>query len=286
MAHGLTDEELDGLSDEEREAILAGDEEQDAGDDDDTGDNDNDADDEGDDEGDDGDDGDGEGDDQGDAGEADKEASNSDEPPAFAPAVDVNVFEEQQKLADITTKKAELRTKLNEGDLALDEYTEQYDALAKEERAIERNLWQAEQHQRGETQRWEWEQEQFLGSTQNALYKDKYLLLMLDAAIKDLANDPKNAADRSKKGPWYLAEADRIVRERLGKPAPVKQADKGGRRHPTMPPTLSGMPSAEHPDVGGGDEFSHLDRLEGFDLEAALAKMTPEQELRYLSVRG
>lgn len=280
MAHGITDEELDGLSDEER-AALEDDEdtgEEDTGDEDEAGD---------------GDDGEGAGDDEGDddegedgeEGEPPAAAKADEPPPEFAPTVDVNVAEEHQKLAEIATKKAELRTKLNEGDIALDEFTEQHDALAKEERTIERNLWQAEQATQRENQRWEWEQEQFLGAEQNAMYKDKYLLLMLDAAIKDLANDPKNAADRTKKGPWYLAEADRIVRERIGRPAPTKQG-KGGRHHPVVPPTLSGMPAAEQPDVGGGDEFSHLDRLEGFELEAALAKMTPEQEARYLSVRG
>ena len=302
MAHGFTEEELAMLSEDEREAILADaedDEDAGAGDDGDEGL------DEGDGEGDDGEEGedsedgedgeDGEDDDAGEDGDegqqsaADGEGEGDDTPAEFEPNLspDIDINAVQATLADIAAKKAELRTKLNDGDLALDEYTEQYDALAKDERAAERDLWMAEQREVLENQKWEWQQQQFLGAAHNAIYKDKYLVNFLSETIKDLAKDPKNAADKKKDGNWYLAEADKIIRERFGMAAAPAETPKGqkgkGKGRVQPPPTLAGMPSADQPDVEGGDEFAHIDRLEGFEGEAALAKLSPEQAERYLA---
>ncbi len=47
-----------------------------------------------------------------------------------------------------------------------------------------------------------------------------------------------------------------------------------------LPPTLAGVPAAA--DASVGSEFAHLDGLEGTALEKALARMTPDQQERYL----
>ena len=47
-----------------------------------------------------------------------------------------------------------------------------------------------------------------------------------------------------------------------------------------LPPTLAGVPAAA--DASVGNEFAHLDGLEGTALEKALARMTPDQQERYL----
>lgn len=204
--------------------------------------------------------------------------------PEFTPRfVAEPVIDADALLADISSRKDDLRAKLNDGDIGLDEFSTQHDALGKEERDIERRVWQAEESQRQNTQldaqRWNWEQEQFFAAESNVAYKDKYLLTALDAAIKDLANDPANA---SKKGPWFLSEADKMIRSRFGvsKEAPILP---GGKTRVTPPPTLGGMPSAELPETGAVDEFAHFDKLDQFALEAALAKLTPDQEARYLA---
>lgn len=56
------------------------------------------------------------------------------------------------------------------------------------------------------------------------------------------------------------------------KPAPADRS--------TLPPTLAGVPAAA--DASVGSEFAHLDGLEGTALEKALARMTADQQERYL----
>lgn len=48
-----------------------------------------------------------------------------------------------------------------------------------------------------------------------------------------------------------------------------------------IPPTLGGLPAAGAADDTGGGEFSHLDSLDGFALEQAIARLTPDQRARY-----
>lgn len=89
-----------------------------------------------------------------------------------------------------------------------------------------------------------------------------------------------------------LAEAQALVLRRFGKPqpAPVAAAEPARAaermRRPALadrsglPPTLAGVPAAA--DAAVGHEFAHLESLEGSALERALARMTPDQQERYL----
>lgn len=63
-----------------------------------------------------------------------------------------------------------------------------------------------------------------------------------------------------------------------GKPADGKKRPKAPNLK-DIPPTLSGKPSAAGNDDKG--EFSHLDDMTGLDLEAAVARMTPEQQRKW-----
>lgn len=61
-------------------------------------------------------------------------------------------------------------------------------------------------------------------------------------------------------------------------PAPASRAvDKS-----QMPPTLSRVPPAADPSIAG-NEFAHLESLDGVELEKAFARLTPEQQERYLN---
>ena len=97
-----------------------------------------------------------------------------------------------------------------------------------------------------------------------------------------------------------LAEAQALMLRRFGKasvPAAAPAAAAPGAapaaaptappvRKPAaadrsaLPPTLAGVPAAA--DASVGSEFAHLDGLEGTALEKALARMTPDQQERYL----
>ena len=97
-----------------------------------------------------------------------------------------------------------------------------------------------------------------------------------------------------------LAEAQALMLRRFGKSAaaapsapaaapgaapaaaptapPVRKPAAADRS--ALPPTLAAIPAAA--DASVGNEFAHLDGLEGTALEKALARMTPDQQERYL----
>ncbi|UUC95592.1 gas vesicle protein GvpG [Comamonas sp. C11] len=91
-----------------------------------------------------------------------------------------------------------------------------------------------------------------------------------------------------------LAEAQALMLRRFGKasgaapaaaPAAAAPAAPSARKpaaadRSALPPTLAGVPAAA--DASVGNEFAHLDGLEGTALEKALARMTPDQQERYL----
>jgi hypothetical protein len=119
-------------------------------------------------------------------------------------------------------------------------------------------------------------------------------LFAQDAADRGLTDTLGNmAASRD-----ALAEAQALMLRRFGKSAaaapaaapaaaapgaaptapPVRKPAAADRS--TLPPTLAGVPAAA--DASVGSEFAHLDGLEGTALEKALARMTPDQQERYL----
>lgn len=193
-----------------------------------------------------------------------------------------------QRMTDFKNAKADLREQLNNGDIDLDQYEAKKEEIAEQETAVRIQQANAEhaarQNDHLAKERWNWEQDQFFSVKENAIYKDKIFAAALNAAVIDLANDPKNA---NQKGMFFLNEADKIVRERFGLAAVAaerKPADQGRRPDLTkIPKTLSNLPSADTEQSNDG-EFSHLEKLSGMELERAVAKLTPDQVERY--VRG
>jgi hypothetical protein len=198
-----------------------------------------------------------------------------------------------QKMKDIQTKRDDLAAKLKTGEIDLEDYLPQDRALQTEETdlRIQQSTADNNAHQNLKIaeQRWMWQQEQFFEAEKNAIYKDPIIESALNTAVKNLANDPANV---NRSGMWFLTEGDRLVRERfnLGKPAADDKGsgdDKSKKdpRKPNLtevPPTLGNLPAAESSETGA-DEFAHLDKLSGMDLEQALARLTPEQTDRYLT---
>ncbi|MCK7580998.1 MAG: hypothetical protein MZV65_39345 [Chromatiales bacterium] len=213
------------------------------------------------------------------------------EPEPFTPRYQAEpVADYEARVAEIAERKKALRTQYQDGEFALDRYEEQRDALDAELLVLrEANLkatLAAEQAQQASAQRWQWEQERFFSAESNAIYRqDPILASALDTAVKALAQDPAN---EHKPMRWFLDEADRITRERIAKlvgapaasPSPeIKVKPKAPK--PTLPPNLGDLPSAELPETGQ-DEWSHLDKLDGMALEQALAKLSAADQERYL----
>lgn len=85
---------------------------------------------------------------------------------------------------------------------------------------------------------------------------------------------------------WYLSQAKKDVDSAFGGPqaapepaAKSKQRRKSALDGADIPRTLSDTPSAANNSVEG--EFSHLDKLDGLDLEAAVAALSPSQMDRW-----
>ncbi|MEG2990587.1 MAG: hypothetical protein RR818_04530 [Citrobacter sp.] len=112
----------------------------------------------------------------------------------------------------------------------------------------------------------------------------------IDRGLTDAAGNMAASRDA-------LAEAQALMLRRFGKSAAAAPAAAPGAapaaaptappvRKPaavdrsTLPPTLAGVPAAA--DASVGSEFAHLDGLEGTALEKALARMTADQQERYL----
>ena len=104
----------------------------------------------------------------------------------------------------------------------------------------------------------------------------------LDLFVKALANDDRHAHQPMA---WFLNEAHRLVKGMHGLPqsSPAQTPHvTHTRKSPTekLPATLANIPGSDGPgDLSG--EFSDVDKLEGFELEEAIAKMTPAQRDRF-----
>lgn len=287
---GYTEEELELLSDEEREAIAAGSPEAErdllaavAGD----GDGDEDG----------AGDGDGAGDVDGDAsasagdGAAATGATGAATDGAGDPAGDNDGDEVRSSFVpkyhapaveDYTTRIQSLDQAFQEGTIELVDYNRQRDELVRTQLKAEIS---AEQNAQVEEQLWAREISDFMDAHKE--YKEsKFRHAALDIAVKDLAADEANA---DKPGRWFLREAHKIVEREFGvtsaQPNTQNQEDgKTQSRKPDLsvvPKTLAHLPAAELPDTGSVDEFAHLDRLTGLELEQAVSRLSPAERERY-----
>lgn len=217
--------------------------------------------------------------------DAEEDAVPADKP-EFTPQYHADpVADFDAQMAAIGDDKKALRQKLNEGDLSLDEYDAEKDALAERERVLREQQFKAqlaaEQNQQTAMQRWRWEQDNFFADAHNAIYKDDLLLSAFDHAVRKLGAEEANA---SKPHRWFLTEADRMVRERFSQPAAEKPVERTSRKPDlsVIPKTLGNLPAADIPSTGGeASEFAHIDRLTGLDLEDAVAAMSDTERERY-----
>lgn len=305
---GIKDEELEGLSDEERAALAEDDEDADilksiAGDDANDADEEDDSD--ADDPAADADDVDAAAADAAAvaaaaaaADGADADAADNKEGAADAPVVVADEFRPEfkaerpegitEKLAELDTQTKELLAKFKEGQIELPEFMAQKDAIDAEKTKLAladaQAQWAENQNADMQAQRWKWEQERFFGQEKAAIYKDPIVLAALNASVQQISADPANA---KKPMGFFLEEADRQIRKRFnmgGEPPPAAKDNKPANRQPDLsnvPKTLAQLPAAEMAETGS-DEFAYLEKLDGIALEQALRKLTPEQEARYL----
>jgi hypothetical protein len=210
--------------------------------------------------------------------------------PEFQPQFTAAVPEDLvARLEGVNQRFGELQQKLEDGEISVADYVVQNQALVDERMALklaeEQAKWAASQNAAQREQRWKWEVERFYAGESAAIYKDPILKAALDVAVRQLDADPANA---KRSDAWILEEADRQVRERLGSTQRPSRERKGAKQPDlsSLPKTLANLPAAELSETGA-DEFAYLEKLADKDpmaYEAALRKLTPEQEARYLGV--
>jgi hypothetical protein len=138
-----------------------------------------------------------------------------------------------------------------------------------------------EQNQQTQEQKWQWEQDAFFKDHADFKF-DPILFGALDATLKSMYADPSNGG---KSGLQLLNEAGAKVAERFSgiNPAPTNERPKppsSKKPMPDLPTTLSNIPAAET-NTEANNEFDHLDTLGGLEYEAAVAKLTDEQRVRF-----
>lgn len=213
---------------------------------------------------------------------------------AQAPILVVQAPEDAEaKLAEIASKKEALADDYEAGTITLKEMQKQIDALSEQAIDIRMAQREAELAQKLEAQRvqnvWVQDCNNFLAA--HAEYKDAERLQQLDETIKALARIPSNAGMSNLDA---LAKAHRMVRAMNGEPvddapkaaapAPAKVAPPQVKK-PEIPPDIGKLPAAAMNDTTGG-EFAALESLrKSGNVEAyedALASLSDAARARYL----
>ncbi|MFA6039886.1 MAG: hypothetical protein WC733_00100 [Methylophilus sp.] len=215
------------------------------------------------------------------------------EAPQFIPNMRVEKVEDYDaKIEAITTKRDELLKQFDEGDIDLATFTKEDRALGAEEVDLKTSKVLADNQEKQnihiQTQRWEWEQEQFFEQPANQIYADNEMLAAaFNAKVMALAKVGAESGS-NKSGSWYLKEADKEVRKLFNiQPETKANVVDIKDRKPDLskiPKTLGTLPQADNEDTNSG-EFASLDRLTGMALEnelARLQKVDPDKVERYL----
>jgi len=197
-------------------------------------------------------------------------------------------------MAAVKEASTDLLRKFKDGEIELDEYSEQLETLNAQRDALAEVRFKAavaeDMNTQTTAQRWQFAVERFADAvrSENIDYRtDQEKQADLDSFVKTLAANPKNA---DKDFDWFLQEAHKRVKALHGildtaVGVPDKTPAASSRKPPidSAPKTLAQVPGSDGVgDIGG--EFANLDALDGMAYEAAIAKMTPEQRDRF--VRG
>lgn len=220
------------------------------------------------------------------------------EPPARAPILVADAPEDAEaKLAEIAEKKAKLAEAFDDGEKTSKEYQVELDALNKEERAIERAIDKAQIAQDLENQRLTNERmteiNTFLKEVDIPHDPKNLRFRVLDAAVRDVANDEANAnlSAREVMQKAYdlcIAEGALVAKAKAPAAADDKTAKQPGKQKTPIkaPPTLASMPSAEINDTDA-NRFAYLNRITDPDKrEAAFAKLSAADQEAYLATGG
>ena len=207
----------------------------------------------------------------------------------------------EKQLSDVNEAVVALDNELAEGNI-------DYAAHAKENRELTTKLsdlsamkreaeFVAGNNEHMADQHWNWEVERFV--EENEQFKNPVVYGALRGALEELYGDEDNSGKSYR---WFLREAASGVQDAFNLDATKLPVDEGKKDEevtrteqiqkehkdkPQDPPpkTLANVPAAGMEEEST-DEFAQIDKLEGMDLEAALAKMPKAKADQYLDSRN
>lgn len=195
----------------------------------------------------------------------------------------------KEQLDTLVAGRADLRKKYADGDIEREAYEAKLDELNDQIADARFEVKKAEVYEdinsQTAKQNWTAAVEDFLGETDNAVFRAGGALnAALDAKIRQM-NADKEVLKQFPNHAKRLAEAKRVVldetRKALGITEPAKTPAKAAAKPVVeLPPGVDDVPAAGEE---AENEFSHLDRLTGTAREAAFAKLSKDQQERYLA---
>lgn len=230
--------------------------------------------------------------DDGEGGESDDDTGDADSddgdrPEAPAPLLVAEAPEDaEERLSKISDEKAKLVEQFDDGELTAKEYQQQLDALNKEERQVELALHKAQIAADMEEQRLANEREAAI----NAFLKEVDIprdptnlrFATLDAAVRLVASDESNADLSARE---ILQKAYGMCVEQ-GTLAPKQQEpakQRTARKAVNAPKTLANMPAADITDTDD-NRFAHINRIKDPEArEAAFMRLSPAEQEAYLA---
>jgi hypothetical protein len=226
--------------------------------------------------------------------EAKAEEPEEEEPKPLTPRYEAKLPSDyDDQIKSLKERDAELRQKFKDGEIDIDERDERLAELAeqREQLLVARAKAEISQEmsQQSAAQQWQNTVNRFMSQAAKEeggidYRKDAAKAEDLDQFVKFLANKQENA---DKPMEWFLAEAHKRVQALHGvAPAPKREtvAEAVAKRKPPVdaaPKTLAQVPGSDGPgDVGG--EFADVEALDGWELEQAIARMTPAQRAKFV----
>lgn len=197
-----------------------------------------------------------------------------------------NVDEAKARITELQGQRNELAEKLQNGDVDFAEYQKQMDGINDEIADRKADIRTAEiEAQRvtaSQEQLWKRQCDAFFEEHADTYPRDSLRWKALNAAVIEIANVPENGSLSGRK---ILAMAhERMVKEGL-----VVQKGTTPTTPPKKPakaqeefPTLAGKPAAEHSETGN-DKFAYLDNLPQHELENELGKLSERDRQAYLT---
>lgn len=202
------------------------------------------------------------------------------------------------RLTNLDTLQAELDKQYDDEDMDAKEYLAQSRLITQETSDLNADVREAEfvynANQTFAVTDWQRSVNDFVST--NDEFQTPIMQGALNAALNELYGEEANIGSSHN---WYLQTAANAVRDQItpaqaamdnpsdrdpnatataaARAAAEKANDAKGR----LPKTLSDVPVADDASTSK-DKFANIDNMTGVELEAALAKMTPEQEQEYL----